>query len=356
MRPRAVVAWLFSLPLLAQFGGTGGGSGGLGAPHGANARMSPAATFISGRVFLEDGGVISTPVSILGGCRGQMQLLGYTDLKGNFSFDLKNTAVSQDAELSKSRASSVCEIQAKLDGYRSGVIDLSARDRIDSRDVGTILLHRIGEQEGTTVSMTSLLAPKDAKHAFDKGMALGAKGHLEEAAQQFEKAAGIYPKYADAWYRLGDLQMRLKNEMAGQESLKKAIAADPKLVPPYVELAGISARAYRWPEVIEYSERAIRLDPSGFPAGFYFNALANYNLENWEASERSARQLQKLDPLHRFLKINRILAAALANRGDYAGATEQLRDYLKLAGESKDTDEVRGQIADLERRAATAGR
>jgi tetratricopeptide (TPR) repeat protein len=353
MSARAVVAWLFSLPILAQFGGTGGGSG---APRVGNVRTPPPATFLSGRVFLDDGGVISNPVSILGGCRGPMQLLGYTDLKGNFSFDLKNTAVSQDAESTKSRASAVCEIQAKLDGYRSGVIDLSARDAIDSRDVGTILLHRVGEQEGTTVSMTSLLAPKDAKHAFDKGMALGAKGHLEEAAQQFEKAAGLYPKYADAWYRLGDLQMRLKNEAAGQESLKKAIAADPKLVPPYVELAGISARASRWPEVIEYTEHAIRLDPFGFPALFYFNALANYNLENWQASERSARQVKKLDPQHRFLKINRILAAALANRGDYAGAAEQLREYLKLAGESKDADEVRGQIADLERRVATAGR
>jgi hypothetical protein len=356
MSARVAVAWLFSLPLLVQFGGTGGGTGGTGTPRLGNARTPPPATFLSGRVFLDDGGVISTPVSILGGCRGPMQLLGYTDLKGNFSFDLKNTAVSQDAESTRSHAPSVCEIQAKLDGYRSGVIDLSARDAIDSRDVGTILLHRVGEQEGTTVSMTSLLASKDAKHTFEKGMALRAKGHLEEAARQFEKAVGIYPKYADAWYRLGDLQIRLKNEAAGQESLKRAIAADPKLVPPYVELAGISAQAYHWPEVIEYTERAIRLDPAGYPAVFYFNALANYNLENWEASERSARQVQKLDRLHRFLKINRILAAALANRGDYVGAAEQLRDYLKLAGESKDADEVRGQIADLERRAATAGR
>src|SRR5438270_878992 len=63
-----------------------------------------------------------------------------------------------------------CELRARLAGYRSQSLSLANHRPMDPPDVGTILLHRMGASEGTTVSMASLAAPKDAKKAFDKGM------------------------------------------------------------------------------------------------------------------------------------------------------------------------------------------
>jgi tetratricopeptide (TPR) repeat protein len=244
----------------------------------------------------------------------------------------------------------VCEVAAKLEGYRSATVDLSQRTSLDRPDIGTILLHRIGDQEGSTVSVTALQAPKAARQAFDKGMAFLRKDRFDDAEKQFEKAVGLYPNYADAWYRLGHVQVQKNDGKAGRESFGKSIAADPKLVPPCVELTALNINEGKWRDALETSQRAIKLDPFGVPALYFFNAVANYNLKNWEGSEKSARQLLRLDAQHQFPKVHRILGAILNLRGEYAGAAEQMRKYLKYAGEAKDAGEVRTQLAELEKR------
>ena len=342
------------LPQNPQIGGGngGGGSNGGGIPRLNPTRGAERNTFITGEVFLADGAGISAPIAIVGGCRGSMQKLGYTDLKGHFNIDLKSGSGVEDATSPSSRGSSVCEVAAQLDGYRSDTVDLTQRSSPDRADIGTILMHRIGEQEGRTVSLTSLQAPKNARSAFDKGMALFRKGRFDEAARQFEKAVELYPTYADAWYRLGHVQVQKNQGEAARASFGKAIQADPKLVPPYVELAALNVSEGKWQEAVESSQRAIRLDPSGVPAVYFFHALGNYNLKNWEESEKSARQVQRLDTQHRFVQIHRMLGALLTAKRDYAGAAEQMRAYLKYAGDAKDAGEVRTQLAELEKRMA----
>jgi hypothetical protein len=151
------------------------------------------------------------------------------------------------------------------------------------------------------------------------------------------------------------LQAEKHDTAAARVSFARAIAIDPRLVPPYVELAALNVNEAKWHEAAENSQRAIRLDSFGVPAVYYFDALANYNLQNWDATEKSARRLQKLDTQHRYIKIDRILGAVLAGRKDYAGAAEQMRDYLKFAGDAKDAGEVRAQLTELEKRAAIDG-
>jgi tetratricopeptide (TPR) repeat protein len=199
------------------------------------------------------------------------------------------------------------------------------------------------------VSMTSLQAPKDAKKAFEKGLDALKKKKTEDAQKDFEKAVEGYPKYADAWYQLGMLQLSGKNNEAARKSFGQAIAADPKLVTPYVQLAMLDARDGKWKETADSTGKAIRLDPVDFPVAFYFDAVANYNLQNFEAAEKSARQLQRLDTQHRYPMADRILASVMAERKDYPGAAQQMRNYLKFAGTAKDADEVRGQLQQIEK-------
>ena len=346
--------WL-CLQLAAQISPPGGG---LSRSNTVRAAQGP--TFISGQVFLEDGSGIDSPIAVLGGCRGVMQMLGYTDLKGHFSFDLKGNRPIDDVTAGSTRSGAVCEVSARLEGYRSSVIELDARASIDNPELGTILLHRIGAQEGRTVSLTSLKAPKAAQRAFQKGMEATRKHRTDEALAQFQKAVQLYPSYADAWFRLGHAQAEKNDADAARASFGKAIAADPKLTPPYVELTGLDVSQERWPEANEHAREAIKLDPFSAPVVYFFDALANYKLKNWQAAEKSARDLEQIDVQHHFIKINRMLAALLVAKNDYSEAAEQLRDYVKYsetggnAESEKDVDEVKGQIAELEKKLAAS--
>jgi tetratricopeptide (TPR) repeat protein len=342
--------------------------------------------YVSGRVMMDDGSPPPNSITIIRICNGITRAMGYTSTHGDFSFDLNHAdSAFQDAStpgfgglsndptstrpslddplasmrngsgsssggmMSGSNSLMGCELRAQLAGYRSSVIQLANRRSMDDPDVGVIILHRMGQDEGSTVSMTSMMAPKDAKKAYEKALEALKKKKTEDAEKELQKAVNSYPKYADAWFRLGALQMDQKNVEAARGSFAKAISADPKLVTPYVDLAILDAREAKWKEVAESTSKAIRLDPVDFPVAFYFDALANYNLQNFEAAEKSARQLQKLDTQHRYPLADRILASVLADRKDYSGAAQQMRNYLKFAGTAKDADEVRGQLQQLEK-------
>jgi hypothetical protein len=141
-------------------------------------------------VMLDSGGAPAEPIVIERVCNGNPRAEGYTDSKGRFSFQLgQNSGVLQDASMNSngdifgsSRNSTFgamgpnqgiserdlmgCEIRASLAGYRSDVISLSTRRAFDNPDLGTIVLHRLSNVEGVTISSVSLNAPKDAKKSY----------------------------------------------------------------------------------------------------------------------------------------------------------------------------------------------
>ena len=68
--------------------------------------------------------------------------------------------------------------------------------------------------------------------------------------------------------------------------------------------------------------------------------MANYNLRNLEAAEKSAREAQKLDTQHRIPKIDHLLGVILAQRRDYTGAAVQMKSYLKFAPGATDDESL----------------
>src|SRR5262249_8687766 len=96
--------------------------------------------------------------------------------------------------------------RAALPGFRSDVVNLGGRRAFDNPDVGTIVLHRLANVEGVTISAVSLQAPKDAKKAYDKGHDLLKKKKIPEAEKELDKAVQIYPKYSTAWFELGRIR------------------------------------------------------------------------------------------------------------------------------------------------------
>ena len=329
---------------------------------------------VSGRVIVADGGQLPDRVAIQRDCGGNTQTATYTDRKGQFSFRLDEKAgLAADASESIPRGGSrgplgdgidqstaqlgagdalatPCELRAVAPGYRSDLIPLDGhRTFPGTDDVGTIVLRRIADVEGTSVSPTSSAAPSAARKAFEKGLDALGKGKTADAEKDFEKAASLYPQYAEAWLDLGKLRLQEKAEDAAGEAFQHALQADNNLVEPQVYLGMLAVEKKQWSDAAKYLDAALKLDPIHFPEASFNDAVAGYNLGNYADAERNIREALKLDPQHKNPRADYLLGLILAARKDYTGAVEQLRTYLKLAPGAEDAAKVKAQLDEIEK-------
>jgi tetratricopeptide (TPR) repeat protein len=413
MKMRLITASLIAVfSVWAQKGGggaapVGGGTGTSGAPGSGIGSSSPGSLsrtpstmtspggappiqtpiFLSGKVMMADGAPLPPGISIQRVCQGLPRTVAYTDSKGNFSFQWGDYAgITPDAsepgsmgsmtggggglsgmsgggsQMSNRSSSGMgpqggmmggsigaCELRASLAGYTSDTVNLFMHRAMDNPDVGRIILHRNTAVEGVAVSATSLNAPKDARKAYEHGLALLHKGKQADAGKDFEKAVGIYPTYADAWVELGRLRVADQQAEPAREAFKKAMSADSKLVGPYLELGLMSAREQNWQDSAQFLDKALQLDPVDFPQAWYVDAVANFNLKKLEPAEKSARQAVKMDPQHRNPRADYLLGLVLMEKRDYAGAAAELKNYLAMAPAADNHEEVRKQLEQLEK-------
>jgi tetratricopeptide (TPR) repeat protein len=369
-----VVAAILAQTAAAQKGGTGGSGSSSGratapsrTPTTNDTSMQPL--FISGRVAIEGGGSLAEPVAIERVCNGLTRREGYTDFKGHFQLQIGSQNYGfQDASENDPRAvpgSPVrtsgqsgnrtafnlqgCELRAVLAGYQSSTVALrpTMGDSFQI-EVGTIMLKRMGDIKGSAVSVTSIAAPKEAQHAFEKGSKAFAEEKLPEAQKEFEKAVRIYPQYAAAWSRLGDVQHRQKNLEEARKSYEKSLQADPQYVNPIYGLALLAVVEKNWQEVVQRTSQVIALNRFAFPAAGFYNAAANYNMGNVQAAEDSATKFKAADTSHQHPEVCLLLSNILERKQDFAGAAQQIRDYLVLVPNAQDAAQLTDDAKRLE--------
>jgi TolA-binding protein len=350
-------------------------------PFPTNPTTTPPASgldrpiYLSGRVMLDDGNPPPEPVSIQRICGTTPRTEAYTDSKGRFSFEwgkrlgvmpdasedtfgrmpgMSNTSpIGNSGGMSQRSAEQMmmgCELRASLAGFRSDSVNLSQHRSMDNPDVGTIILHRVANVEGLAISVTTLMAPKDAKKAYEKGLGDLKKNKPEDAQRDFEKAVEVYPKFAAAWFELGRVQRDQKDIEAARKSFAQALAADSKYIKPYLELSDLSFRDQNWKDVKDSTDRLLSLNPVDFPKAWYFNAVAKYELKDYDAAEKSARDGVKNDPGNTMPRMNQLLGVLLAGKEDYPGAAEALKNYLKVAPNGSDAETVKKQLAMIEQK------
>lgn len=339
-------------------------------PDSSNPTGTIATTaFISGKVALDDGAELTEPAAIQTVCRGDRHTRTYTDHHGGFSFELGEPSQNSTGDLSDASNAMItrasiqrdernwrdCQVQAVLGGFSSEVIDLASRmNTLESTDVGRIVLHRMAHVEGTSISVTSALAPSGARKALEKGREAEQKKNWDRAMQALQKAVQIYPKYAAAWFELGRVQMVKNDAAAAKLSFQQSLAADAKYVPPYQGLAELAFQAKQWPEVIHTTEQMLALNPVSFPVAYLFNAVANYYLPDLEAAEKTARQGIKVDSQHQIAKLHYVLGLVLLKKQDYQQAAIYFRQYMRLTTESSELEAANRQLAEIARLSPTA--
>lgn len=306
--------------------------------------------FLQGKVAVQGGDVPWEPITVNVTCDGTPRYTTRTDEKGEFLITSTSITgpgpVKPEAQKKMAMQYIGCQVQASLMGFQSSTITIPNRDMTDNPDIGTLTLH--AEEGGASgMSSTSRAAPKDAVKSYDKARAEWLDQKPEKAQKDLQKAVQIYPQYADAWYQLGKIQEKASPEDA-YNSFSKAVAADPKFVPGYEHLANLAAVSKKWPELLDYTNHLLQLEPRGTPEIWYYNALANANLKNSQAAEESARKGLAMDPLHSEPNTEQLLAVILAGQGKYAEALEHLRNCLTYLPPGPSADLVKQQVAQLE--------
>ena len=343
-------------------------------PSTQQQRQQEGPIFLSGQVVLEDGTPPPSGVSIERVCNGQARREAYTDSKGQFGFQIGQTnAVFQDASISNPNVGGMggsasgnmnldplssgrfgdngllgCDLRASLAGYHSDYLNLSNHQRLDNPNVGTIVLHRLGKVEGTTISVTTMQAPKEARRALDSGNKALKKDKLPDAEVEFRKAVEMYPKFAEAWTQLGLVCEKEDRAEEARKAFNAALAADPKFLRPYFGLIDLASATSDWKEVAALSDKALALNGYEYPNLYFYNSIANYNLQNFDVAEKNARNARRLDSQHHIPRIDLLLGDILAMRKDYAGAAEQFRTFLKFSGAGPETETAKAQLQKLE--------
>ncbi len=370
--------------LLAQNIGLGPGSPAAGpGMSSANSAPQPAGggspearlpVFLSGTVIFAGGAGPADNIPIQRVCGGASRTVAFTNGKGQFSFqwgsgnsllpdaaDPGPAASRRTGDLSadtyrggSSLGMSVtlgCELVAGAPGYRPARIDLSAHRAGDESDVGMMVLHRLVAVEGTSVSFTSLNAPKDARRAWQKGVRLLRSSHPSDVAageKELEKAVAVYPRYANAWADLGRARLHRQATDQARDAFLKAIDADDKLVEPYIELGNIAAHRLQWADAARYLDRALTLDPVDYPRLWLADGQADYRVNNLDRAERNAREALKISAPNQDPEASRLLGYVLMQKQDYAGADEAFRAYLRLVPNADDLSDIKARLGQIE--------
>lgn len=306
-----------------------------------------------GKVNIEGEPLLWEPVMVSIVCRGKVANTTPTNPKGNFAFtSMPGTMNNVDTDVERRMQVQYegCDVRASLPGFQSDPITITQKNLRDDPDLGTINLRPDHADAGTAISGTTTEAPKKATEQFEKAYAAMMGHDPARAESDLEKATKIDPKFAEAWYQLGKLQMTRKDP-AAEQSFSKAVEADPQFVPPYEELSALAFAGQKWPEVLVNANKVEQLNPTGDARIWYFDALANYQLGHADAAKQSAEKSLALDPRHTILNTEQLLAVILAGQGDYAGALDHLRNCATYFPKGPNADLVQQQIAQLEQAA-----
>jgi tetratricopeptide repeat protein len=339
--------------------------------------------FLRGRVATNDGTPLPNNVLVERVCNNSVRQQLYASPHGDFNMQLGSRADSfvdasgdpglQSSEARKNsdmgisrRELANCELRASASGFHSSVVSLMG-DLVTlgaSVEVGAIVVQRTARIEGTTLSANPYKAPRDARRAYEKGLEAEKKDKLANARKYFEQAVEIYPSFTNAWFQLGTVLQKQNQNDAARTAYTQATAIDTQFLRPYLSLARMDYQAENWTDVLKltghvldldpFSQATVNgymldLDPLDYTEAYFYNAVANYKLNKIDDAEKSALRAEHLDLRTHFPLTHLLLAEISAKKNNYATAILEMQTYLELAPHAQGADQVRGQLAKLQK-------
>jgi len=303
---------------------------------------------------METGQPVPEPVSVALDCGLRIVQVIRTDLKGYFQFTL-GSGPQGNVDYSAANEEAIgpgfgmggangmatsgyggpgfsntligCELRVSVDGFQPAVRPITSPPDLETIDVGTFHLARIAGVEGSAISVTSMLVPSNARKEFEKGEDDARNNKIKPATAHFEKAVADYDNYAAAWSELGKVYAAGHDADKARQAFAKAIAADPKYIPPYIGLAGLEIQGEQYEQAVDTAGKALALNPAVDLAN-YFQAVAYFKLDRLDDAEKSAREVEKA-PAQTIPQVHALLANIFLEKEDLPSAAGEMRAYLK---------------------------
>jgi protein O-mannosyl-transferase len=193
--------------------------------------------------------------------------------------------------------------------------------------------------------------PNDPDAQVSLGNALAQKGRLDEAIGHYEKALAIRPQYLIAHYSLGNAFLQKGDIDAAIFHCRAALSIYPEHAGALINLAVALDQKGQVADAIVNYEKALAISPESIPV---LNNLAwllatgfNASLRNGNKALELARRADQLSNGANLI-VRRSLAAAYAEIGEFAKATEIAQSTLSQAeaqGDSALVTELKAELA-----------
>lgn len=251
-------------------------------------QLAPGA-YVTGLLTL-DGKSVDYPLEVRVTCQQKLRVTTVVNRNGRFyitpddptSIEATQAKVKNKSKLTPSALAGCIADIAALPGISSDPLVIPNRGSyIDQPDIGVLALHRAEGAEAITIgSATSAAAPKKAVAAYASAVKDLAEGKPDRAKQNLQNAVTIDPKYAQAWYLMGQIH-EATNAPQALASYDEAIAVDPNFVMPCKAVLALLVSEKAWPDVAARAEAALQRIPHGYPEAWYDDALAGIICSRW---------------------------------------------------------------------------
>ncbi len=190
------------------------------------------------------------------------------------------------------------------------------------------------------------IVPEAAQQEFKLGSKEMDKKHWEEAKVHFQKAIATFPKYAEAFNNLGQVEIQLKDGKGAVEAFSNATQIDPTLQEATMYLGQFYYENKQYKEAEPYLLRSVNSQPQNAQI---LTVLANTELQNGETDLAlgNARKVLSL-PNHKQFPISHLIVAqALTGKGKDDEIAKECEEYLKEAPDSPLAPRVKDALAKL---------
>jgi tetratricopeptide (TPR) repeat protein len=139
--------------------------------------------------------------------------------------------------------------------------------------------------------------PEEKKQKFfNKGKSLYEKGDFVKAGLEFRNAVQIDPKFADAYYMLGMVELKKKdpNPKKAYGAFSKAVELNPKLQDAQIQLGNLYMMARQPDKALEKAETVLKMAPGSEDAQL-LKAAALLALKNSAEALALLQDMQQRD-------------------------------------------------------------
>ena len=231
---------------------------------------------------------------------------------------------------------------------------------VDSGSIGT--MSRVGEiysvqihlrprlgQPITTGVISANQPPKAAVELYNKALQSVKEGHREMAIEQLKAAIAIYPQFVAALNGLGVQYMKLGNHQSAFEAFNSALIFSPDNFILHLNCGITLFNLARYPEAEkELTAALVKNEASG--SAHVYRARTLIAMKRFDDAAKDLKRAIEIGGDD--VKVaHRYLAGIYIEKGETDEAVKELEVYLKVSPASKDSEQIKNLIKELNKKA-----